>query len=117
MSEVERHIGKIRKIELNGMMPEEWYQKECEKRGISKPDFYDTWKQCYNDEFWPLSPAEVDGELWEIVEDREEDDTEYLSILKKNPDGTYDYLMQFYNGGTCLSEMLEEAIKREEEQR
>ena len=48
MSEVERHIGKIRKIELNGMMPEEWYQKECEKRGISKPDFYDTWKQCYN---------------------------------------------------------------------
>lgn len=116
MNEVRRHIGKIRKVELNGMTPEEWYQKECEKHGISNPDYCYTWKECYNDEFWPFIPVEVDGELWEIVEDREEDDTEDLSLLKKNPDGTYDYLMQFYEGETCLTEMLEEAIKREEDQ-
>lgn len=114
MSEVKRHIGKIRKVELNGMTPEEWYQKECEKREISKPDYCDTWKECYQDKFWPLVAVEVNGALWEIVEDREEDDTENISIMKKNSDGTYDYLMQFYNGGTNLDEMLTEAIKRQE---
>lgn len=114
MSEVVRHIGKIRKVELNGLTPEEWYQKKCEARGVSKPDFYDTWKSCYNDEFWPLSTIEVNGEMWEIVDDKVEDDTENISILKKAPDGSYDYLMQFYNGGTCLTEMLEEAMKERE---
>lgn len=32
----------------------------------------------------------------------------------KNPqinNGMYSYIMQFYNGGTCLNEMLEDSIK------
>lgn len=81
---------------------------------MSKPDFCDTWKECYNNEFWPLSMIEVNGEMWEIVEDKEEDDTEDISILKKAPDGSYDYIMQFYDGGTCLAEMLEDAMKERE---
>ena len=59
---------------------------------------------------------EVDGTLWEIIEDNEEEDTEDISILTPNNDGTYSYIMQFYNGGTCLSEMLEDGIKNIKEE-
>jgi hypothetical protein len=30
--------------------------------------------------------------------------------LTKNEDGTISFIGQFYNGGTCLDEMLEEAL-------
>jgi hypothetical protein len=29
-----------------------------------------------------------------------------------NEDGTITFFMEFYNGGTCLSEMIEEGLER-----
>lgn len=54
--------------------------------------------------------ARVNG-IKEVIEDKEEEDTQDISILTPNNDGTYSYIMQFYNGGTCLNEMLEDSIK------
>lgn len=60
---------------------------------------------------YPEKVVKVHGECWEIIEDSQEEDYEDLSIMMPNSDGTFDYIMQFYNGGTCLSEMLENKIK------
>ena len=52
----------------------------------------------------------VNGNIYETIEDKEVEDD--ASFLKDNGDGTYDYFMEFYNGGTCLSECLENELKK-----
>lgn len=111
MSETVRHIGKIRKVNLNGLTVEEWYKKKCEERGITLQRWHDGYKQAFLDEEDDVEFVSSDNSVWEIVEDKEEEDTEELSVLTPNSDGTYSYIMQFYNGGTYLGEMLGEAIR------
>lgn len=84
MSEMERHIGKIRKVDLVNYTIEEWCEKKCKSIGIGLDECY----KSYED----------------------------ISILTPNNDGTYSYIMQFYNGGACLSEMLEDGIKNIKEE-
>ena len=36
----------------------------------------------------------------------EEEACDYVSYINKGPDGSYDFVMMFYNGGTDLSEMI-----------
>lgn len=112
MSEVVRHIGKIRKADLQGMSTEDWCKKKCEELNIEKEIWNDTYEDALLNEPYPAKVVKVDDEFWEIVEYREEEDYESLSIMHPNEDGTFDFVMQFYNGGTCLSEMIEEGIKK-----
>lgn len=110
MSETERHIGRVRKVDLKGLSIEEWCKAKCEELGIEKLEkWYDTYEDALLIELWEKF-VKVDGDLWEVIEDRQEDYYEDLSIIKLNEDGTLDYTIQFYNGRTCLSEMLEEGI-------
>ena len=53
----------------------------------------------------------MDGEIWEAIEHQElEDDDIYQ--LTPNSDGTISFTMRFYNGGTCLSECIEEGLEQ-----
>lgn len=110
MSEMERHIGKIKKVDLNGLTIEEWCKKRCEEFGFKKEFYYNSYRDVLFDKDIP-TVVDKNKNVWEIIEDKEEEDTEDISILTPNNDGTYSYIMQFYNGGTCLSEMLEDCIK------
>ena len=51
----------------------------------------------------------VNGNIYETIEDSEPDD---LCFLKDNGDGTFDYTVEFYNGGTCLEECIEHELKK-----
>ena len=42
---------------------------------------------------------------------KEEEAYDYVSYINKGPDGSYDFIMMFYNGGTCLSEMIGYELK------
>ena len=79
-----------------------WYSALCD--GIADEKF--------KDDTWPIfGIVKKDGELYEIIEDKDfSDDGDFISHITDNGDGTYTYLMSFYNGGTCLSEMLEDAL-------
>lgn len=112
MSEVVRHIGKVRKADLQGLNTEEWCKKKCEELGVEKGSSYDTYEEAMLDEPYPAKVVKVNGEFWEVLEDRQEEDYEDLAIMLPDNDGTFNYILQFYNGGTCLSEMLEEEIKK-----
>ena len=52
----------------------------------------------------------VNDELWETIEDFSAEEGDDIYQLHLNEDGTVTYVMQFYNGGTCLSECLEESL-------
>lgn len=39
-------------------------------------------------------------------------ETEDFTEVTKNKDGSYEVFTSFYNGGTCLSEVLEEALSK-----
>lgn len=111
MGDVRRHIGKIKKVDFGNYTIEEWCEKKCKSIGLDLGEYYKSYKDVLLYEPYPPIMIEVDDTLWEIIEYKEEEGTEYISILTPKNDGTYSYIMQFYSGGTCLSEMLEDSIK------
>lgn len=111
MSYTELHIGKIKKVDLNGLTVEEWCKNECEKHNITLDKWNDTYKDALFSYQDPIKVVDVNGILWEIEDNEREEGDNNISVLTPNSDGTHNYVMQFYNGGTCLSEMLEDAIK------
>ena len=42
---------------------------------------------------------------------KEEEACDYVSYINKGPDDSYDFIMMFYNGGTCLSEMIGDELE------
>lgn len=110
MSEIERHVGKVKKVNLNNYTIEGWCEQKCKALGIKLNTYYETYEETLLN-YYPAIVFEVNGVLWEIIEDNKEEDVEHISFLTPNNDGTYSYIMQFYNGGTCLNEMLEDSIK------
>ena len=133
MSNYEKHIGKLKKVDLSEYdnsiekFFEEQYRKlftDLSEREIKEayqyaenyryrrnrgPWEYLFFDNCYdfdmNDKFYV-----VNGNIYETIEDKEVDDD--ASFLKDNGDGTYDYFMEFYNGGTCLGECIEYELEK-----
>lgn len=48
--------------------------------------------------------------LIEFIEHVKYDEDEGICIFRKNNDNTYNLTTQFYNGGCCFQEILEEEI-------
>ena len=54
----------------------------------------------------------VNEKLYTVLDLEEVDPYDDIQILKEDPrDGNW-FEMKYYNGGTCLSEMIEEAIEK-----
>jgi hypothetical protein len=108
MSHTEHHIGKLRKVEINeGYSVEDWCREKCQEAGIPTiPEYYDSWqetlKNVYETYFF------VNDAVWEVFDHTEFEDDIYKMV--PNADGTISFIMSFYNGGTCLSECIEEGL-------
>ena len=118
MSQTEFHFGKLRKVDLQGLSLEEYCEIKCNERGITELTKYsNTWVQKFRDEFFyniKTYKAEFfiyQEDLYEIFDHQEEQDDFCFMKLIPNSDGTLTFCSMFYNGGTCLDEMLEEAFK------
>lgn len=133
MSSYEKHIGKLKIVDLSEFdndierFFEEQYRKlftdlteeeiqdgyryaeNSKYRGTKGPWEYLFFDNCYSfdmdDKFYV-----VNGNIYETIEDKEVDDD--ASFLKDNGDGTYDYFIEFYNGGTCLHECIEDELEK-----
>lgn len=115
MSQTESHIGKLRKVELNeGYSVEDWCREKCQDNGVPNmlPELYNSWKETllYHLDFYEKYFF-VNDEIWEAVEHKEFDDDDMYE-MESNSDGTVSFTMQFYNGGTCLSECIEEGLEK-----
>lgn len=106
MSQTERITGTLRKLDRKGVettgdvKKRIWEATETEPYSEDEWDFKDYWKKY----------VVAGNDVYEILykEDHEPDDC--YCDLKYNPDNTIDFSTSFYNGGTCLNEMLEEAL-------
>jgi hypothetical protein len=50
----------------------------------------------------------IDDMVWEL--DNRELDPYGFSFAEKNPDGSFNYFVSFYNGGCCLQEAVQDAM-------
>jgi hypothetical protein len=111
MSWTETIKGKLRLIWEPGMdiTKEQAYESVCKQAGFEKiPDHCVTWEDLVE---WELdSVMSYEGKLYEIY-DRYDLDNESSIILIQMPDGTYQFLTSFYNGGAGLRDMLNEGFK------
>lgn len=115
MSSMESHVGKLRKVQRNeGQSIEDWCREKCEDNGVPSmlPELYDSWQETlkYHLDFYETYFF-IDGEVWEILDHRDLDDSDTYEMTP-NPDGTISFIMRFYNGGTCLTECIEEGLKK-----
>jgi hypothetical protein len=113
MSKTELHIGKLRKVELKpDQSLENFYKEKLKEIGITELRKYDNdWEDAFKDEFQEKYFI-VNDVIWEAFEHDEKDDSDDIYELKPNPDGTLSFIMKFYNGGTCLSECIEEELEK-----
>lgn len=112
MSHTETHIGKLKKVIIkDGSTIEDWCREKCLEIGKSVLSSYnENWiEQCkcsFSQKYFFL-----DGCIWEAVEHKELDsDPGSIYEMYENEDGTVSFVMQFYNGGTCLTECIEEEL-------
>ena len=108
MSEVELHIGKLKKIDLNGLSAEEWCKQKCDQLGYDVDYTYDSYQEALaikSDKY-----IVVNNKVYEIDE-KSLDPYDGIDEFYDNGDGTYSYIMEFYNGGTCLLECLESNLE------
>lgn len=109
MSDYESHIGKLRKVDLQEKTREEFFKLKCEEAGYNEmkgSDWQDT--ALYYADFYEKYFV-VNDEVWELFDHVEPDSFDGINIID-NKDGSYSFSTTFYNGGTCLSEVLEEAL-------
>jgi hypothetical protein len=115
MSQTETHIGKLRKVVLNeGYSIEDWCREKCQDNGVPNmlPELHNSWQETL---LYHLDLYEkiffVNGEIWESFEHKELDDDDIYE-MEQNEDGSISFTMRFYNGGTCLSECIEEGLEK-----
>ena len=100
MSQTETHCGKF-KVLAEGYDNILKYVKEHNIENLFNFDFYIRSESEYYDI--------LDGyTLIEYIEHRKYGEDDNLVEFTKNEDGTINFLVQFYNGGCCLQEVLED---------
>lgn len=105
MSRIEFHTGKLRKIE---QQPEVFAKQFLWK----KRDFYETFLEHLLSEQYKNFVL-LAGDLYEFVEHEENQDSEtYFCKFYEDSNGELNFITNFYNGGTCLSEMLKDGFKQ-----
>lgn len=112
MSYTETHFGKLRKVKYVDTV-EEWFKQKCLEKGITElPKHTDTWREAFLDldkNYKKYFVAEND--ICEAIDHIEAEESD-IDVMIPNEDGTITFIQQFYNGGTCLSECIEDGIKR-----
>lgn len=111
MSETETVKGKIKLVPFADKTLDELCEYICKIRGVSEPnDFYGGWIDQLQEELYD-DYIIIDECLYCIIEQEDLQEMGW-SDASMNDDGTIDFFVQFYNGGACLSEVIEEAVKK-----
>lgn len=110
MSETVTYIGKLKKVDLRDKTIEEWCDEKCQELQIEVGGLYKTANEALRSEMSYEYFFHGD-DIWEAIENKKVE-FEDICFMSPNSDGTYNFVMQFYNGGTCLPEMIEEGLNK-----
>ena len=108
MSDYEYHYGKLR---LLPKLENETLESQCERICLEKQIGVNYGDSCLEtlEEYRHLYIHSGDN-LYEIFEHIESNDQDSEMRIFPNSDGTLTFVGQFYNGGTYLGEMLDDAL-------
>ena len=109
MSCTETHFGKLKEVILDNQTRDEWCKEKCLAEGVIEILSYcNDWAGTFANSF--STHFLIKDKIYEIIEHEEisEDDGDFKAW--KNSDGTISFATQFYNGGTCLEEMLQDGL-------
>lgn len=134
MSGYEKHIGKLKKVDLSkyNNSTERFFEEQYRKLvpHLSEEEIKEKYSWAENYKYrgnrgpWECLFSEiyydfdidievmfyiVNGNVYETIKDEEVDE---LTFFRDNGDGTYDYAIEFYNGGTWLKECIENELKK-----
>ena len=102
MSEHEFHKGKLKPT---NQTPEEF----CEQEGVSLASWNDSWEEQVNDTFYEDAVV-IENQVF-IVEKEIQDPYDNVFEATKNDDGSYDFIVKYYNGGCGFDEAIEYALE------
>lgn len=114
MSDMEFHQGKIKKLDNpENLTLEALCELKAKENGWDKT-YHDNFIELINDEGYNKYVI-VGNNIYEIMDHKKGDGYDDINFLFPNADGTLTFVIQFYNGGTCFSEMLETNLKNFEQ--
>lgn|SRR5574343_152820 len=112
MSETETIKGKVKRIKTfkNNVDKEQWCKEYCIKNNIS----LNYGKYVYNTYLELLLDTNnfrddyviINNQLYQYLE-KQHLDNNYFCKITKQSDDTFEFITQFYNGGTTLEELLQ----------
>lgn len=107
MSDYERCKGVLVEVKNDkNLSVEELCKEVCNTNSIEMKSYHDSWTECLLDIEYGVYIV-LNGKLFEIQNYKDLNIYEDYCRIRKLKDGSYAFEAQFYNGGTCLSEMLE----------
>jgi hypothetical protein len=138
MSEMELHVGKLKRVDLSTYDNdiEKFFEEQYRKTftNLTEQEIQDAYQRAVDYKYckyrensgpWEFLFQDncddydigykyyvVNGIVYETIEEEELDPYDDFSNLKDNGDGTYDYFMTFYNGGVCLRECIENELEK-----
>jgi len=121
MSETKQYFGKVKNILRTNNIEDEC-KKLAQNNGLKElPEYYSSWEELVrdnlSDKYVIINNENDNYSIYEIIENKEDNYSDITYVSKEDPKnpGTRSFIMKFYNGGTCLSECLEESLKKIEE--
>lgn len=129
MSEVEVHTGKLKKLSIEGKTINEKIYNLLKKYNCKTSinindidsssnelsdklmeDFYDS--KLYDEDKFFIS--KYSKSIYELIDHFEYESGDDIFYHNKDENDNINFVLSFYNGGTCLGEMLDEIIKETE---
>ena len=113
MSETRLDIGKLKPINLQGKTIEEWCKEQIGPLteglplGVTYYDYYSSECEDFEDYIFNFS----DNTIWMIEKEISKAAYEDIQVFHTNADGSISYTAVYYDGGTCINEILEDFIK------
>lgn len=111
MSYTETHFGKLRLLKIDKPY-EEWCKEKCNEAGVVELSSYNkTWEEQLKDKFYNKY-FYVNGVLYEVFDHKKTESDNYFMDINPINENEFVFRGQFDNGGTCFSEMMEEALEK-----
>ena len=110
MSEVETIKGKLVVVPRAGKSLNELCEYVCKIKGHGELGYNNSWIEQISEELYQDYMV-IDDTLY-VFESKEDIDSEGFEIVDKDDDGSINFFVSFYNGGGCLSEVIENAVKK-----
>lgn len=111
MSDQERIKGRLRKLDRDaGVTLEQHCQTLLENEGQEKSKYHDTYEEAVRDNMYDKYIIH-DGDIYHLTQTKEDAYDAFIDMTRL-PDGDIVFHTSFHNGGTCLSEMIEDGLSR-----